>query len=412
MERQREDSPLLSIVIATRNRIPYAISAIQSILEIQDTRLELVVQDNSDSRGLEAFVKDNLRDGRLRYQYTQSPLSFVGNFNAAVEMATGEYVCVIGDDDGVNPEILDAAAWAKSNSVDCLAIKTMVGYLWQGTGVSSTLFTKIVGGTLSIWDFRGFIMEANAEDEMQKFVRNGAASYLDLDLPKLYHGLVHRRCLQAIHRKTGAFFGGLSPDIFASLAIACVAGRVVTTDYPLTIPGACAVSGSVLEGSLKRHSRKLEDAPHLRHRGYYQWCELVPRVYTVETLWADSGINALLAMGRNDLVRQLNRPKLAAYCILANSGVTRAVLRDLFKGMLAEHENQALGLVRLIWCLITGPGLKFASRVWNRLLLITGKRSVRNIDGLESMTDVTHALVGYLNQGGLRFNQELPRVTN
>ena len=61
---------------------------------------------------------------------------------------------------------------------------------------------------------------------------------MKFNLPKLYHGLVRRRCLQAIHEKTGAYIGGLSPDIFASLSIACVAQRVMVTDYPLTIPGA------------------------------------------------------------------------------------------------------------------------------------------------------------------------------
>ena len=52
MDRQDKNLPLLSIVIATRNRIPYAISTIESILEISDSRLELIIQDNSDSREL------------------------------------------------------------------------------------------------------------------------------------------------------------------------------------------------------------------------------------------------------------------------------------------------------------------------------------------------------------------------
>ena len=30
---------------------------------------------------------------------------------------------MIGDDDGVNPEIVEAAAWAKTKNVDCLAVR-------------------------------------------------------------------------------------------------------------------------------------------------------------------------------------------------------------------------------------------------------------------------------------------------
>ncbi len=37
----------------------------------------------------------------------------VDNFNSAMEAVAAEYVCFIGDDDGINPELLDAAQWAR-----------------------------------------------------------------------------------------------------------------------------------------------------------------------------------------------------------------------------------------------------------------------------------------------------------
>src|SRR5436190_7172163 len=319
-------SPLLSIVIATRNRIPYAQSAIQSILEISDPRLELVVQDNSESRELEKYVRANIFDSRFRYRYTPPPFSSIDNFNAAIELSSGEYICIIGDDDGVNPEILEAAAWAKREDLDSLAIRHRVHYLWPETGITSTRFTEIVGGSLSVMDFSGRITRADAEKEMRRLIGNGGVYYLDFDLPKLYHGLVHRRCLETVRQKTGTYIGGLSPDIFASLAVACIAHRLMITDYPLTIPGACGVSSSVIEGGLRSHSKRLEDAPHFRDRGDYQWCDLVPRVYCTESIWVDSGIAALRAMERDDLVEQLNLAKLPAYSIAANRGVVRPVL--------------------------------------------------------------------------------------
>ena len=79
--------PLLSITIATRNRIPWAISAIQSILDITDPRLQLAVHDNSDSHDLKKYVEENVNDSRFRYGYTNEPLSMSGNFNMAMELA-------------------------------------------------------------------------------------------------------------------------------------------------------------------------------------------------------------------------------------------------------------------------------------------------------------------------------------
>ena len=394
--------PLLSIVIASRNRVPYAISAIQSILEIPDPRLELVVQDNSDSRELESWVHENVKDVRFRYQYTPPPFSSIANFNAAVALASGEYVCLIGDDDGVNPEIMEAAAWAKTNNVDSLAVKPITNYLWPDPGAQSTLGGRAVDGCLAISGYRAMFAYADTETEMRKLLRNGGLYYLDFQLPKIYHGLVHRRCLEAVHQRTGAYFGGLSPDVFSSLSIGCVAERVVVTDYPLTIAGACRESSSVIEGG-RRHSKKLEDAPHFRDRGEYHWCELVPRVYTVETIWVDSGVAGLRAMGRADLVRQLNLPKLAAYCIGADRGVMRPVWNGLLRGLRLTGRARGAGVIAFAGSLVTGPGGRFARRVWNRLLMSVGIRKSYRIVGLMNMVDTSHALVRCLRENGQSF---------
>jgi glycosyltransferase involved in cell wall biosynthesis len=195
MEYKADRVPLLSIAIATRNRIPYAVSAIQSILEIQDPRLEIVVHDNSDSRDLEDYLAGSIKDNRLHYRYAPLPLSLIDNCNSVLDMATGEYLCLIGDDDGVNPEIIEAARWAMRNDLDSLALKITATYLWRGAGAPSTLFTKMTGDTLTIRHVSGRLKAANLERELLKLVRDGGSYHLDFNLPKVYHGFVHRRCL-------------------------------------------------------------------------------------------------------------------------------------------------------------------------------------------------------------------------
>jgi len=403
MQVEADRPPLLSIVIPTRNRSLYAISAIQSVLEIPDPRLELVVQDNSDSRELESYVDENIKDIRFRYRYTPPPLSYIDNFNAAVGLATGDYVCLIGDDDGVNPEIVEAASWAKSEGVDSLAVRTRLSYYWPGAGVPSTVFTKAPAGSISVFDFQGYIRGADTEAEMLKLLRNGGLVYSAFDLPKLYHGLVHTRCLKVVREKVGVYFGGLSPDVFASLTVACVADRSVVTDYPLIIPGACSQSSTVNEGSLRRFSKKVEDAPHLRDRGEYHWCELVPRVYTAQTIWADSGIAALRAMGRNDLVRQLNLPKLAVHCIVRNPGFAGPVLRDLVKATRIMGRDPFLAAVHFVWSFLMFQCVTFGRRVWLRFELIIGTKRVYRVDGLPNMVEASHALTRYLKDNGHSF---------
>ena len=403
MELRIEVLPLLSVIIATRNRIPYAISAIQSILEISDPRLELVVQDNSDSRELESYVQLNLKDNRFHYRYTPPPFSSIDNFNAAVELANGEYLCLIGDDDGINPEIIEAAAWAQANDLDALTSRNISHYLWPNSGTPSTLFTKVEGGELSITKFSGKIAKVDLRHEVFKLIRNGGVYYLSFKLPKLYHGLIHRRCMNRIHENTGAYFGGLSPDIFAVLAISEVAERVMFIDYPLTIPGVCKASASVLEGHNKKNTIRLEDAIQFRDRGEYHWCELVPRVFTAETIWVDSGVAALRVMGRNDLVRELNLPKLAAFCICANRGVTGPVLRDMFIGMRRMGKSPVICAIQFAWSLLTGPGIRLVRRAWNRFQIICAMKFIHIIYGLDNMAEASHALTSYLKKSSQSF---------
>jgi hypothetical protein len=408
MPADPERRPLLSIVIPTRNRTPYAISAIQSILEIGEPRLELVIQDNGDDRELEAWLRSQPRDPRVKYNYTATPLSFIHNFDAAARLATGEFICFIGDDDGVNPEIVEAAAWAEREGLDALVVKPSVHYLWRGSGIASTLFTEVTGGSLTIGPFTGAVTPTDVEREVRALLRNGGLYYLDRGVPKLYHGLVHRRCLEAIHRKTGAYFGGLSPDTYAALAVACVARRVAVIDYPLTLPGSSPLSGAILEGAAKRHSKQLSDAPHLRHRGEYEWSALVPPVYTVESIWVDSSLAALRDMGREDLIAELDLSRLAALSIGANLGVTRAVMWGMVGGLRVMHRSVIWGVALLVWRLALlklRGGSRLVKRVQNRLLILAGRRAVQRIDGLEDMVQATHALVGYLAGRGQSFGR-------
>jgi glycosyltransferase involved in cell wall biosynthesis len=407
METDSNRRPLLSIVLPTRNHIPYAKSAIDSILEIADWRLELVVQDNSDVRDLESYMRGWASDQRLRYQYIPPPLSMIGNFNAAVARAEGEYVCVIGDDDGVNPEIVDAAAWAKANDLDALTPTCIVNYLWEG-GLSSTLFTRIEGGELYIAAFTGNYRQVDPKKEAVKLLRNGALYYHAFYLPRLYHGLVRRRCLEDIRERAGAYFAGLSPDIFSAVAISEIARRVVFIDYPLTIPGVCPGSGSTFQQK-KGFGGRIEDSFLMRDRGDYKWCDLIPRVYTAETVWAESAIVAVRAMGREDLVRELNLPKLAAYCIGANASIAVPVVHKLFEALRRTGRSRTVGAVRFVWSLFSGPGWKLWLRIWKRLRMMLGVKMGYRISDVESIVEASHALSLHLKDAGRTFSSCVQR---
>lgn len=393
--------PLLTIVIATKNRIPYAVAAIRSILAIDDRELQLVVQDNSDSRELEDFVRANVSDSRFRYRYTPPPFSSIDNFNAAMELATGEYVCLIGDDDGVNPEIMEAVRWTKQNGLDALKPKVDVAYLWPGISIASATGTK-TGGTMTVNRFSGQIRFPDIEAELRKLVRNGGQHYLDTDLPRVYHGIVKRDCLRTIRQLTGNYFGGLSPDIYAVIAVSSVAQRTAAIDYPLTLAGACAASTSA-DQSRGRHVGRLEDAPHWRDRHGYQWSDAVPKFYSGETIWADSLLAAAQDLRRVDLLGDFNISMLAAHCIFNHPRYFGLVLRDMFRALRHRNSSPVLGALGFMGSVFTGPGWIFCRRVMNRLRIMTRGSTTTKVTGLKTIADATKQLQMILKTWGCSF---------
>ncbi len=401
-----KNAPLLSIVIPTRNRQVYALQSVISILRIPDAELEVVVQDNSDTKELEALLRDCCTDHRLRYNYVPEPLSFVANFDLAVALATGEYICVIGDDDGVNPEIMEGAQWAKDNAVDTLKPSGSVQYLWPGSGIASTRFSDVPQetGRMTIHPFSGRITSTDNEQEMLAVVRRGGQEYLKTELPKLYHGIVRRECLERVREQTGAYFGGLSPDIYAAMAIAAIAKMSVSIDYPLTIPGACRQSGSV-ESQVGKHIGPLEVAPHLNNRGAYDWAKQVPAYYSVQTIWADSAVAAIVDMGRKDILADFNVAYLSACCLWAHPKYGRIILRDLYRSFGLSGKSWIVGTFQLIFSFLKGPGRLFFKRIMNRLRIIFRGENSTRLDGVNDIIEATDALSRYLVTNGYSFSQ-------
>lgn len=402
-------NPLLSIVIATKNRQKYAFSAVKSILSINDNRINVVVQDNSDNQTLKEKLNEFSTDERLMYRYTNDNLSFIDNFNYSLEISKGKYLCMIGDDDGINPEIIEATQWAYNNNVEVLVGNLSVNYRWDGIGTQDTFFTKMTGSTLTIETFSGRVFYPDIKKELIRFAQNGCTNYTDFKLPKLYHGIVRRDCLEKIKNLTGAYFKGLSPDIYSSIALATVIKSLIYIDYPLTIPGVCVQSGSVQEGQIKKHSKRMEDAPHLQHRGLYKWEKNVPPIYCVQTIWADSSFAALREMKQEVVINNFKEFSLYANIVAEN----RTLRNDVFLFM-DERRNKSSFLTKLkdrlyfMYIYIKKPIFKFLSvRVLKRILFVLRIKRLESKTGLKDIMTAMNYLNKYLKENNFRIENHL-----
>ncbi len=338
------NTPILSILIPTRNREEYALQVINHILEIKDDRFEVVLYNNSDTNQLADLIKQNSADERLKYFYNGTTLSFVDNFSLGIGECKGEFISIIGDDDGINPLMLEVVEWAIKNGIDAITPSLQLVYYWPGAGVNS----ETGNGRLTISGISCKAKVANPKKEVIRLLKNGCQDYLSYDLAKAYHGLIRKSVLDEIKTRTGKYIGGLSPDIYLSIAASILIDRVLIIDYPLTISGICRRSGSA-DSATGRHTGELKDAPHLKGHNQYEWSTLVPPLYSVETIWADSALAALSDLNRTDLKKFFSIEIISAFCLKNYPD-----FKDIIDQNLANNRNIPTSSILLKALLLSG----------------------------------------------------------
>lgn len=399
-------APLLSIVVPVRNH-RYALAMLRGVLALPDADIELVLHDASAETDLAETIARTVDDPRLRYHFVGQGLSLYRNFNAAATWPTGEYICFVGEDDGVSPQIVAAARWARANNLDAVRDTRRARYYWPDMGSSGALAQQ--SGRLFLdTRFTGAARLADVEAALHTLMRSGGQDYLALDLPKLYHGLVRRRCVEALRERTGETFKGLTPDIYAAVALTPFVQRVATVDYPLTIDGTASASNA--GASARRgHRGLLQSSPHLSDRPDYPWPAPVPRFYSVETIWAESALVAAQAIGRDDLLAAFNQAELCARCLAAHPDYAHVLLPEV-RRLTADAQDATRARLQVAgrWAPLQATNLARAGYRRARQALRLSADYIRTLEPLEDNAAAMHALGSELEKGGRSFASLVP----
>ena len=92
----------ISVLLPTRNRLGLAKEAIETVRRQSYPHWELVVSDNCSDEDVRGHVA-SLADERIVYLRSDTFLPVTANWNRAIDAATGDYVVMLGDDDGLVP---------------------------------------------------------------------------------------------------------------------------------------------------------------------------------------------------------------------------------------------------------------------------------------------------------------------
>ncbi len=363
--------PILSVVVPTKNRSEYARWSIRSLQSLLSADCEIVVHDNSDDDSLGREVVLNKLGCTVKYIWTGDKLSINENCDRAIGMASGEFVAMIGDDDAIGPDLERIARWALVRDIDAVVPANIAHYLWPDLNLGTE---RIGQGTLTIKPFTGRIGQVKVLHGLQKFLRSGCLTIVNsIEMPKLYYGLVRRRCLDDVKNVALTFFPGVSPDVAAAVSLSLVVKRLYYIDYPLFLPGSSYKSGAG-SSARKKHYGQLKDQKHLSERYVADWPNIVPRVFTVQTLWGASAVQALKAFRRQDLIVKFNKVRLFAFCYLFNPAIRFQIGEEMRIAIGSDSFDSIADRARFLLYLIVGVRMRLGA-LFSRVLM---KRRVTN----------------------------------
>lgn len=299
----------LSIIIPTKDRVQYCIGAIHQILSLGLSDFELIIQDNSTTDNLRSEI-EKLQSSNVVYNYHPGVLSFVDNFSEPLSFAKGDYICMIGDDDGVLPNITDAVNKALTEDIDAIIPSLDATYIWPS---DKSIIRGAETGCLFYGNYSDKFQYVDVQKGLRQLMKKAGQDYQSLNIPRLYHGIVKRERIEEIKKISGHYFDGLTPDIYISVALCFVCDKVLKLKYPVTISGICPRSGSS-DSATGKHTGELKDAPHFKGHTNYMWDEKAPYIYSVESIWAETVLHALRNWNKNAYYDMFRVDVLDAIC--------------------------------------------------------------------------------------------------
>ena len=300
--------PILSIVIPTKDRYETLLPLLDYLISILNSSIEIIIQDNSkDNFQIKRFLEKYNKHNNLKYFHSADDLSVIENCDAAVSNANGEYVCFIGDDDGIMSYTLDVVKWMKLEKIKVL--KSYKPHYYWPNQVSSFTSTD-QSGAIEFHDFNYTIEEIDISVILNRVLNQGG-SFMD-KLPSVYHGIIHSSILKNIFSKFNTYFPGPSPDMANAIAITQLISKFTYVHFPVVISGNCHKSTGG-QGVRHSHVASIDEVAHLPKNTSKEWIEQIPKYWTGPTIWAQTILKTLNMFDSEINLSKFNYLYLYAY---------------------------------------------------------------------------------------------------
>ena len=242
-----------SVVIPTKSRSDTLRHVLRNVLSSPREDVEVIVQQCGPDPATDAVAAE-VADSRLRYRASSDTVPMRENWERALARATGEFVTVIGDDDGVVPGIFEAAdALIASHALTILSWRP-VTYYWPGY-----FDRRLAGRAIYRYDPGVGNVRYSSRYALRNLYR---FRWHYSDMPMVYNSFVSRHLVDSIRARRGTYFVLNSPDVTSGAVNAAHTTDFVWSSYPLTITGISSKSTGhrmAMEGSPGAREEALAD---------------------------------------------------------------------------------------------------------------------------------------------------------
>lgn len=248
-----------SILVPTRERAATLRYTLESLIVQPQGGFEIVVADNCSSPATKLVVEDVASSASCTVKYVRSDtvLPMAENWEKGLAACEGDYVTVIGDDDGLSPV---AIALARS-AIDATKAKVLSWalhtYWWPDTIVywqANRLFVNF--GNEATW--------LNSRDILQRFYA-GSVSFGTL--PMIYNAFVSKETITRVRERYGRYFVSpdLAPDVTSGIVNLMFEDKFLYSTRPLGIRGNSGKSNGTAQWA--RHLGAAMRENYLRDEG-------------------------------------------------------------------------------------------------------------------------------------------------
>ncbi len=223
-----------SVLLPTRNRLDLLARAIETVCRQDYENWEIIVSDNYSKENISGYIK-SLNDSRIKYFRTESFIPVTDNWNSALEKSDGDYVIMLGDDDG-----LMRSYFSTLNDLIQRFDRPDFVYTSAFLYAYPDVMPDLPEGFLRTYSQRKIYHGKNKpflleQQEAIKFARASLNFQVQFDY-NMQFSLVSRSLIEQM-KEFGSFYQSPYPDYYASNAIMLQAKKILIAPHPLIAIG-------------------------------------------------------------------------------------------------------------------------------------------------------------------------------